>query len=216
MHSSFPALLPSLFGEFGIGSIPWADVPKMELRSAVGTPSGPTPSITRNAGLVFTPAEPACNVYTTGGCDFDSNEASVALGLLPRPSTLPTALQAVQAAQRRPVPHCHRGALAGGCVRRWWNRHSRKPSYKGQMCVLRREHTHPDRPPPARPPAQASGPRRTAKRRSRRRAGACLPTISMSTRGVLPTWYLHHPPAQRLSSAAMCDVALSNLALRLR
>ena len=54
--SACPTLLPSLFGDAGLGSIPWADV-----RQASG------PSITHDPGLVFTPGEPACNVYTTGG-----------------------------------------------------------------------------------------------------------------------------------------------------
>ena len=61
LHAVFPTLLPTLFGERGIGELPWASVPTEE-------PASEAPAtITRNAGLAFTPGEPACNVYTSGG-----------------------------------------------------------------------------------------------------------------------------------------------------
>ena len=57
VHSAAPLLLPALFGDFGVGSIPWSLVPSLPSRS----------SIAHNPRLMFTPGEPACNVYTKGG-----------------------------------------------------------------------------------------------------------------------------------------------------
>lgn len=71
VNAACPALLPSLFGDAGLGSIPWGDV-RQERRQ---------PSITHDPGLVFTPGEPACNVYTTGG-QFTPHEDGLALTVL--------------------------------------------------------------------------------------------------------------------------------------
>ena len=50
----------------------WAAVPRAAVHVPTAEPASaaaaPAPaSITRNAGLTFTPGEPACNVYTSGG-----------------------------------------------------------------------------------------------------------------------------------------------------
>ena len=70
LHGSFPTLLPRLFGDGGIGGLRWADMPLQ----------GPT-SICRNPGLAFTPGEPACNVYTSGG-QFTPHEDGQALTVI--------------------------------------------------------------------------------------------------------------------------------------
>jgi hypothetical protein len=77
VHGAFPSLLPMLFGDKGIGSIPWSSVPSGPLLSAPSL----GPSITRDPGLVFTPGEPACNVYTTGG-QFTPHEDGQALTVI--------------------------------------------------------------------------------------------------------------------------------------
>jgi len=92
VHDHLPALLHDIFGKMGIGSMPWSawqepapDEPTAvassskssaaTLEAAVCTatakPSASScaaRSITRDPRLVFTPGEPACNVYTSGGC----------------------------------------------------------------------------------------------------------------------------------------------------
>lgn len=75
VHRALPTLLPVLFGEAGIGNTPWEGIPPDQDKPARDAPPR-TPvaspannmSIARNPGLVFTPGEPACNVYTEGGC----------------------------------------------------------------------------------------------------------------------------------------------------
>jgi hypothetical protein len=53
------------FREMSCAAVPRVAVhlPTDEPTSAAAAPA----SITRNAGLAFTPGEPACNVYTSGG-----------------------------------------------------------------------------------------------------------------------------------------------------
>ena len=69
VHSACPTLLPSLFGEEGIGSTPWSSVRMHERREAHGRRDAPAqPSLIHDLRLAFTPGEPACNVYTSGGC----------------------------------------------------------------------------------------------------------------------------------------------------
>jgi hypothetical protein len=53
LHKQLPHLLPACFGDGYVGSSGWAD----------GAPA----SITHDTRLVFTPGEPACNVYIEGG-----------------------------------------------------------------------------------------------------------------------------------------------------
>ena len=133
LHCAFPTLLPALFGDSGIGSIPWANVPKTQ--EAPSAPRGSTgqaaaPSITRNDGLVFTPAEPACNVYTTGGCAmplharWTAHTARYDSQLYTYSLYLHRGTQEVPTAQGRPVSHRDCGAVSRRRVRRWWDRHT--------------------------------------------------------------------------------------------
>lgn len=73
LHSACPTLLPALFGEARVGCVP--------LRQLEDHLQPTPPSITRNPGLVFTPGEPACNVYTAGG-EFKPHEDGHALTVL--------------------------------------------------------------------------------------------------------------------------------------
>jgi hypothetical protein len=88
VHRALPTLLPALFGDSGIGSTPWPQVreePPQHAAPSLGpSPSAAAravPSITRDLGLVFTPGEPACNVYTAGG-EFTPHEDGGSLTLL--------------------------------------------------------------------------------------------------------------------------------------
>jgi len=88
VHRALPTLLPVLFGEAGIGNTPWEGIPPDQDKPARDAPPR-TPvaspannmSIARNPGLVFTPGEPACNVYTEGG-QFKSHEDGGSLTVL--------------------------------------------------------------------------------------------------------------------------------------
>lgn len=71
LSHELPSLLPELFGD---------DVAKTLVMSGDDVPLS-TPSVAKSDCLVFTPGEPACNVYTAGG-QFTPHEDRQSLTIL--------------------------------------------------------------------------------------------------------------------------------------